>query len=73
MANSKKKLSSAETKELLEILKNRFEKNMKRHKGITWETVEKKLGKSPTALWSLNQMEKTEGEPDVIGYDKKKD
>lgn len=74
MSKSKKgKLTSVETLELFEIVKNRFEKNMKRHKGIAWEAVEKKLEASPAKLWSLSEMEKTEGEPDVIGYDKKKD
>lgn len=68
-----KKLSSTDTKALLEILKTRFEKNKKRHDGIAWEKVEAKLLKSPAKLWSLNEMERTGGEPDVIAYDKKSD
>lgn len=66
----KKKLSSEERKELLSILRARFEKNTKRHKGIRWEEVEARLNKS-ARLWSLHEMERTGGEPDVIGYDKK--
>ena len=65
----KKKLTAKEEKDLLTVLKNRFEKNMKRHKGLEWEKVETRL--TPEKLWSLNEMEKTEGEPDVIGFDKK--
>lgn len=67
-----RKLSSDQSKELLNILKLRFEKYMKRHKGIEWTRVAEKLKSSPAKLWSLNQMEKTGGEPDVVGYDKKK-
>ncbi|MCU0406947.1 MAG: DUF4256 domain-containing protein [Ignavibacteriaceae bacterium] len=57
--------------ELFKILKARFEKNMNRHKGIEWGKVEAKLKKSNDKLWSLNEMERTGGEPDVVGYDKK--
>jgi hypothetical protein len=67
----KKKLSADETKSLLKTLKIRFEKNMKRHKGIEWVKVEAKLLKSPEKLWTLNEMDITEGEPDVVGIDKK--
>lgn len=67
----KKKISSEQTKELLSVLKNRFLKNMHRHKGITWESVEAKLLKSPEKLFSLNEMELTGGEPDVVAFDKK--
>lgn len=67
----KKKLSSEESKGLLKTLKDRFEKNVKRHKGIDWKKVEAKLISDPTKLWSLNEMEITGGEPDVIGTDKK--
>ncbi len=67
----KKKLSSQQTEELLSVLKERFEKNKARHKGIDWEKVQAKLEKSPAKLWSLNEMEITGGEPDVIGHDKK--
>ncbi|WP_028978389.1 DUF4256 domain-containing protein [Sporocytophaga myxococcoides] len=72
MAN-KKKLSAKESEELLTILKVRFEKNMNRHKGLEWAAVHAKLIAAAYAekLWSLNEMEKTGGEPDVVGYDKK--
>jgi hypothetical protein len=60
-----------QSKSLLTILKNRFEKNLSRHQKITWSDVEKKLQKNPEKLWSLNEMEQTGGEPDVVGYDKK--
>jgi hypothetical protein len=68
---SKKKLSAAQAKELLGILKNRFEKNKARHKGIEWDKVQARLEAHPAKLWSLNEMEITDGEPDVVGYDKK--
>ncbi len=71
MSSSKKKLPASQQKELLQILKTRFEKNMPRHKGIDWAKVEKKLEANPDKLWSLNEMDITEGEPDVVGYDKK--
>jgi hypothetical protein len=71
MKNAKKKLSSEQSKELLKVLKNRFEKNMNRHKGIDWSKVQEKLEKNPEKLWSLEEMEITGGEPDVVGYDKK--
>jgi len=69
----KKQLSASDGKELLKTLQTRFEKNMNRHKGLEWEKVQAKLEKSPAKLWSLSEMEATEGEPDVIAYDKKKD
>lgn len=68
---SKKKLPSDEQKELIKTLKARFEKNMNRHKGIEWSKVEAKLTANPDKLWSLNEMEITGGEPDVVGQDKK--
>lgn len=68
---SKKTLSAAQAKELLGILKNRFEKNKARHKGIEWDKVEARLEAHPAKLWSLNEMEITDGEPDLVGYDKK--
>jgi len=70
-AHNKKKLNAAETTSLINILKARFEKNMSRHKGIEWANVEAKLKDNAGKLWSLNAMEETGGEPDVIGYDKK--
>ena len=71
MKNNKKKLSPEQGKELLKILKARFEKNAKRHKGIEWNKVEAKLEGNAGKLWSLNEMEITGGEPDVVGFDKK--
>lgn len=70
---AKKGLSSKQSDDLLKILKSRFEKNMIRHKSLDWIKVEAKLHAKPEKLWSLNQMEETGGEPDVIGYDKKAD
>ena len=67
----KKKLSSAERIELLGELKERFEKNMNRHKGIKWADVEAKIGDNDEKLWSLGEMERTGGEPDVVAFDKK--
>jgi hypothetical protein len=71
MNNNKKKLSAEERAELLTTLKTRFEKNMNRHKGIEWTRVQTKLEADAKKLWSLNEMERTGGEPDVVGYDKK--
>lgn len=68
---NKKELSSERREELLGILKIRFEKNMNRHKGLGWPAVLARLEASAEKLWSLNEMEKTGGEPDVVGYDKK--
>jgi hypothetical protein len=73
MKSNKKKLSPQEREELLAILKTRFEKNMNRHKGIAWADVQTRLEVHPEKMWSLSEMEKTGGEPDVIGYDKKAD
>jgi len=69
--NSKKKLSAEESKELIKVLRTRFEKNMKRHKDIDWAKVQAKLEASPAKLWSLDEMEHSGGEPDVVGFDKK--
>jgi hypothetical protein len=69
--SDKKKLSSGQVEELLETLKVRFEKNMSRHKGLEWAKIETRLKASPEKLWSLGEMEKTGGEPDVVGRDKK--
>jgi hypothetical protein len=71
MQRMKKKLSSAQQNELISILKVRFEKNMNRHKALKWADVEAKLEANTEKLWSLNEMEITGGEPDVIGFDKK--
>ena len=67
----KKELSSKQREELLKVLKVRFEKNMNRHKDIAWEKVQAKLEAKPEKMWSLNEMEKTGGEPDVVGFVKK--
>ena len=69
--NNKKKISPAQHEELLKTLKERFEKNMNRHKGLEWTKVEARLKANTAKLWSLNEMESTGGEPDVVGYDKK--
>ncbi len=68
---AKKHLSPKHRDELLKVLKARFENNPNRHKGLDWNAVQAKLAANQQALWSLNEMEKTGGEPDVIGYDKK--
>lgn len=67
----KKNLSPKQVGELLKTFEARFDKNMNRHKGIEWSKVEAKLKKSNDKLWSLNEMEKTGGEPDVVDFDKK--
>ena len=66
-----KKLTPAQREELLNTLKARFEKNMNRHKGLEWAKVETRLKANGERLWSLNEMERTGGEPDVVGYDRK--
>jgi hypothetical protein len=73
MKSNKQKLSSEQRKELVTILKARFEKNMNRHKGIEWASVQARLESNTEKQWSLHEMEKTGGEPDVVGYDKKTD
>ena len=67
----KKNLSAKQQAELIEVLKDRFIKNMPRHKGLEWTKVQKRLEANIEKLWSLNEMEDTGGEPDVVGYDKK--
>ncbi|MBX7044294.1 MAG: DUF4256 domain-containing protein [Ignavibacteria bacterium] len=67
----KKEISSEEKDELLKKLKSRFEKNMQRHKGIDWAKVQSRLEADAGKMWSLNEMEKTGGEPDLTGFDKK--
>jgi len=71
MKHNKKELSPEQRKELLKTLKARFEKNMNRHKGIEWANVQVKLEANAEKLWSLDDMEITGGEPDVVGHDKK--
>ncbi len=71
MNSDKKQLSPGRRNELLLVLKARFEKNMNRHKGLEWAKVQAKLETNAERLWSLNEMERTGGEPDVVGHDKK--
>ncbi len=68
---TKKQLSPERREELLRALKARFAKNMDRHKGLEWAKVKARLEANTEKLWSLNEMERTGGEPDVVGYDKK--
>lgn len=68
-----KKLSSEQQEDLLSTLKTRFEKNRNRHEGLDWAKVQAKLEANEEKLWSLNEMEITGGEPDVVGYDTKTD
>jgi hypothetical protein len=68
---NKRELSPEERAELLTELKARFEKNMNRHKGLEWPKIQAKLEANTEKLWSLNEMERTGGEPDVVGHDKK--
>src|SRR5258708_2246154 len=69
--SNKKDLSPEQREELLRALKARFEKNMNRHKGLECDKVQAKLEANPDKLWSLNEMERTGGEPEVVGHDKK--
>ena len=69
--SNKKDLSPGQREELFRALKARFEQNMNRHKGLVWAQIQAKLEDSAENLWSLNEMEKTGGEPDVVGHDKK--
>lgn len=69
--NTRKGLSSEQSEKLVNTLKTRFEKNIDRHKGMDWTKVQTRLEANPAKLWSLNEMERTGGEPDVVGYDKK--
>ena len=71
MKSNKKELSPKQREELLKTLKARFEKNMDRHKGLQWSNVQAKLEANSQKLWSLNEMERTGGEPDVVAHDKK--
>jgi hypothetical protein len=71
MHRNKKDLSPEQREEILKALKTRFEKNMHRHKGLEWANVQAKLDSNPEKLWSLNEMEKTGGEPDVVGHEEK--
>src|SRR5437667_7750134 len=69
--SNKKELSPEQREELLRALKARFEKNMNRHKNLEWAKVQARLEANTKKLWSLSEMERTGGEPDVVGFDKK--
>jgi uncharacterized protein DUF4256 len=71
MNSNKKDLSPKQREELLRELKARFEKNMNRHQGLEWAKIQAKLEANVGKLWSLDEMERTGGEPDVVGHDKK--
>src|SRR2546421_12706804 len=71
ISSNRKELSLKQRDELLRALKARFEKNVSRHKGLEWAKVQAKLEANTKKLWSLNEMERTGGEPDVVGHDKK--
>jgi hypothetical protein len=71
VSSGKKELSPRQHEELLSVLKARFEKNTNRHKGLAWAEVQVKLQANTEKLWSLNEMERTGGDPDVVGQDKK--
>ena len=73
MTKNKKELSPEDQGKLLKVLKDRFEKNMDRHKGISWSKIQEKLESHPGKLWSLSEMELTGGEPDVVEYEKQSD
>lgn len=69
--SNKKELLPEQSKALLDVLKTRFEQNMNRHKGLDWAKIQAKLEANPQKLWSLDDMEVTGGEPDVVGFDEK--
>ena len=69
---NQRSLAPAEAEELFDTLKARFQKNMARHKDLEWSKIQSKLEANKEKLWSLHEMERTGGEPDVIGYDKTK-
>jgi hypothetical protein len=73
MKSEKRELSPEQLEELLRVLKDRFEENMNRHIGFQWASVQAKLEANTEKLWSLSEMERTGGEPDVVGYDKETD
>jgi len=73
MTKGEKELSQVQREELLNVLKARFEKNMHRHPEMEWSNILKKLNEHPDKLWSLHEMERTGGDPDVVGYDQETD
>lgn len=70
---AKKQIYAEDSTELLKTLRKRFEKNMNRHEKLDWSKIEEKLNSNPSKLWSLNEMEISGGEPDVVDYDEKTD
>ncbi len=68
-----KELSQEQREDILKVLKARFEKNINRHEGLEWDNIQAKLEVNTEKLWSLHEMERTGGEPDVVGYDQEKD
>ncbi|KSU87436.1 MULTISPECIES: DUF4256 domain-containing protein [Priestia] len=73
MTNNEKQLSPEQSEEIITVLRERFEKNIDRHPELEWSKVEAKLKTNPEKLWSLHEMERTGGEPDVIDYDTETD
>ena len=71
ITSTKKELSPKQREELFSALKGRFERNLNRHKGLEWAKVQARLEANPEKLWSLQEMERTGGEPDVVGHDNK--
>ena len=71
MSKTNNELSQGQREELFGVLQDRFEKNMNRHKNLEWSKLQARLEANPEKLWSLNEMERTGGEPDVVGHDKK--
>lgn len=69
--DEKRELSAEQGRELIGVLKNRFEKNRTRHSSLAWVNVQSRMEASPAKLWSLHEMERTGGEPDVVGRDEK--
>jgi len=70
---NKKELTLEQIEKLLNILQSRFERNMHRHNGLEWSKIQSRLKSNPEKLWALNEMENTDGEPDVVSYAKKSD
>ena len=70
MNSTQKELLPKQQEDLFNVLKTRFEKNMNRHKDVEWAKVKEKLESNPEKIWSLNEMERTGGEPDIVGHDK---
>jgi hypothetical protein len=73
MSSKKNQLSAEQQDQLLSVLEARFENNSKRHEGLEWHKIQARLEANPAKIWSLDEMERTEGEPDVVGYNKETD